>query len=101
MLLRLSASLRERPSTLYNFYQDVFHVYVTGIEERVRAHVADRNLSELLEVPAGAPLLEIRRIAYSYQQVPVEVRISNVNTAKHEYVGVTTSPAPPYDAAIL
>lgn len=93
--------LRERPSTLYNFYQDVFHTYVTAIEERVRATVADYTLSGPLGVPLGAPLLEIRRVAYSYQQVPVEVRISNVNTAKHEYVGVTTSPAPPYDGAIL
>ncbi|MFM0221333.1 GntR family transcriptional regulator [Paraburkholderia dipogonis] len=93
-------ALRERPSTLYNFYQDVFHVYVTGIEERLRATIADHTLAALLDVSAGAPLLEIQRVAYSYQQVPVEVRISSVNTAKHEYLGASTLTTPSYDRGV-
>jgi len=85
------AALRERPSTLYNFYQDAFHINVVGTEERLRVTVANDAESELLEVAPGTPLLEVRRIAYSYHQAPVEVRISHVNTARYEYVGPSAS----------
>jgi len=84
-------ALRERPSTLYNFYQDAFHINVVGTEERLRVATANDVESALLEVPRGTPLLEVRRIAYSYHQEPVEVRISHVNTARYEYVGPSAS----------
>ena len=93
-------ALRDRPNTLYNFYQDVFNVYVTGIEERLRARLTDHTLAPLLGVPVGTPLLEIRRVAYSYQHVPVELRISSANTAKHEYLGASTLPAQTYDGGV-
>lgn len=85
------AALRERPSTLYNFYQDAFHINVVGTEERLRVVTANETDTELLEVPLGSPLLEVRRIAYSYHQEPVELRISHVNTARYEYVGPSAS----------
>jgi GntR family transcriptional regulator len=85
------ATLRERPSTLYNLYQDVFHINVVGTDERVRIALADEVESALLGVEAGAPILEIRRVAYSYHHVPVEVRISHVNTEHYEYVGASAS----------
>jgi GntR family transcriptional regulator len=85
------AALRDRPSTLYNFYQDAFHINVVGTEERLRVAVASEIESELLDVPRNMPLLEIRRVAYSYHQMPVEVRISHVNTASYEYVGPSAS----------
>ncbi|MEX3978308.1 GntR family transcriptional regulator [Paraburkholderia sp. EG287A] len=85
------AALRERPSTLYNFYQDAFHINVVGTEERLRVATANEVESELLEVAPGTPLLEVRRIAYSYHQEAVELRISHVNTARYEYVGPSAS----------
>jgi GntR family transcriptional regulator len=85
------ATLRERPSTLYNFYQDVFHINVVGTDERVRVALADKLESALLGVEPGAPILEIRRVAYSYHHVPVEVRITHVNTEHYEYVGASAS----------
>ncbi|MGF6793458.1 GntR family transcriptional regulator [Paraburkholderia sp. 35.1] len=85
------AALRSRPSTLYNFYQDAFNINVLGTEERVRVAVANELESKLLEVPHGTPLLEVRRVAYSYHRAPVEVRISHANTARYEYVGASAS----------
>jgi len=85
------AALRERPSTLYNFYQDAFNINVVGTDERVRVALADKVESSLLDVEPGTPLLEVRRIAYSYHHVPVEVRISHVNTDRYEYVGAHAS----------
>ncbi|MEX3955670.1 GntR family transcriptional regulator [Trinickia symbiotica] len=84
-------ALRERPSTLYNFYQDAFGINVVGTDERLRVAKADEMEAELLGVSAGTPLLEVRRIAYSYHHTPVEVRISHVNTERYEYMGASTT----------
>ena len=35
----------------------------------------------------GSALLEIRRIAFSYNRQPVEWRVSRVNTERYEYLG--------------
>ena len=82
--------LRERPSTLYNLYQDAFGVNVIATDERLRACLADARQAAWLGVAEGAPLLEVRRVAYSYSRQPVEWRVSRVNTARYEYQG----PAP-------
>jgi GntR family transcriptional regulator len=37
-------------------------------------------------VEPGSPLLEIRRVALTYADEPVELRVSLVNTAANEYV---------------
>ena len=39
----------------------------------------------LMAIAPGAPLLQIRRIALAYNDLPVEFRISQVNTAGYEY----------------
>jgi GntR family transcriptional regulator len=76
---------RARPSTIYNLYQESFGISVVRTRERLRAMPADQDVAALLGVPRGAPLLQIRRVAYAYQDVPVEYRISLVNTEHHEY----------------
>jgi len=76
---------RARPSTIYNLYQDAFGLSVVRTRERLRASSAEADIAELLDVPRGAPLLEIRRVAYAYQEAPIEYRVSHVNTAHHEY----------------
>ncbi|WP_454689478.1 GntR family transcriptional regulator [Achromobacter aloeverae] len=79
--------LRDRPSTLYSLYQDAFGVNVIGTDERLRTGVADAAQAQWLGVAEGEPLLQIRRVAYSYHRMPVEWRISHVNTEAYEYLG--------------
>jgi len=81
--------LRERPGTLYHFYQDAFGINVVGTDERLRVAVTEEAECQLLGVQPGTPLLEVRRVAYSYHHTPVEVRITHVNTQRYEYVGAT------------
>lgn len=76
---------RERPSTIYNLYQDAFGVSVVRTRERLRARTADADVAALLRLSRGAPLLEIRRVALGLADEPVELRMSRVNTARHEY----------------
>ncbi|MEB0134004.1 GntR family transcriptional regulator [Actimicrobium sp. CCC2.4] len=77
--------LRQRTNTLYNFYQENFGLNVIRTEEHIRAMLADDELVEWLAVPAGTPLLQIGRSAYSYENQPVEWRITYVNTGQYEY----------------
>jgi GntR family transcriptional regulator len=76
---------RERPSTIYNLYQDLYGISVVRSSERLRAVAADAEIAPLLGIAPGAPLLQIRRIALAYNDLPVEFRISHVNTAGYEY----------------
>jgi GntR family transcriptional regulator len=79
--------LRERTSTLYRFYQESFGVNVIATDERLRCCLADAQHASWLDVPEGSPLLEVRRVAYSYSHQPVEWRVSRVNTESYEYLG--------------
>lgn len=74
-----------RPNTIYNLYQDAFGISVVRTQERLRAIHADAQMAKLLKVAQRAPLLRIARVAFSYQDVAVEMRTSIVNTERHEY----------------
>lgn len=80
------SQIRNRPSTLYNLYQTEYSLNIIKIEERVRACLADIELAALLKNKVGAPLLQIHRIAFSYNDQPIEYRVSYVNTERYEYV---------------
>src|SRR5579862_2008389 len=75
----------ERPSTIYHLYQTGFGVSVVRTTERLRATVADAEIAALLQVESDTPLLQIRRVALTYNDVPVEFRVSRVNTQRYEY----------------
>lgn len=77
--------LRERDSTIYQLYQERYGINVVRSAERLSAVLADRASAKLLGVPAGSPLLRIKRTALTYHNVPVELRTSLVNSAEHEY----------------
>jgi len=81
-----AAVFGDRSGTIYGLYQERYGISVIRIAERLAACVADADASRLLEVPAGSPLLRIARVAYTYHDIPVELRLSLVNTADHEYV---------------
>ena len=82
-----------RPSTIYNLYQEGFGLSVVRTRERLRATLADAETAQLLGVSKGTPLLAIRRTALSYNDDPVELRRSQVNTAEHEYWADIGAPA--------
>ena len=76
---------RERRSTIYNLYQESFGISVVKTRERLRARAADAASGALLDVTRATPLLQIRRVALTYRDRPVEYRVSLVNTQRHEY----------------
>lgn len=77
-------------SSYYNLYESQYGVRMIRAEERLKAVFADPETTELLQVKAGAPLLRVDRIAYTYDDRPVEWRRGYCNTDKHCYVNELT-----------
>lgn len=77
--------LVEREGTLFGLYQSRYGVSVISTLDRVTANAANPESAKLLDVPIGTPLLEINRIAFTFDGRPVEHRRSLVITDGYEY----------------
>lgn len=74
-----------RENTIYQLYQGRYGINVLRTDERLRAVAAPRDIAQHLGVAAGAPLLEIRRVALTFRDRPVEFRLSRVDSARYDY----------------
>ena len=70
---------------MYELFETEFGVRMVRAEEKIRAIAADAASAKLLEVPAGEPLLSVERIAYTYNDVPMELRRGLYRTDTHHY----------------
>lgn len=77
--------LRESGRTLYAAYQHHFGITILKIREDLKAARADEVAAEHLRMRQGEPVLEIRRVAFSFDRRPVEVRRSRVDTRANHY----------------
>jgi GntR family transcriptional regulator len=84
-----------RGNTIYHLYQSRYGINVLRTDERLRAVLATAEDARLLGVGAGAPLLEIRRVALTFRDRPVELRISRVDTTDHDYHNTFGKGLPP------
>ena len=76
---------RARGNTIYHLYQSRYGINVLRADERLRAIAAPADVAATLGIEPGAPLLEIRRVALTFRDRPVELRISRVDTARFDY----------------
>jgi len=77
--------LLTRSSTIYHLYQERFGINVIRAAEKLRAVTADGETARILHLQKGSPVLEIDRVAYTYNNLPVELRSCYVNTVDHDY----------------
>lgn len=84
-----------RENTIYHLYQSRYGINVLRTDERLRAVLASAEDARLLNVGPGAPLLEIRRVALTFRDRPVELRISRVDTSDHDYHNTFGKGLPP------
>lgn len=80
------ATFRNREGTIYGLYQARYGVNVVRISERLSAAHPPADVAAILGMRADQPALHIRRVAYTYNDSPVEYRRSWINTAEHEYL---------------
>lgn len=76
----------KREGTIYGLYQARYGINVIRISERLSATSVTARIAARLGMRAKAPALVIRRVAFTYDDVPVELRLSCVNTERHEYL---------------
>lgn len=71
---------------LYSVYQRACGVTVLRMEERVSARTADAPIAKALKVRIGHPVLQVERIAYTFNNVPVEIRRRTYEGLEYHYL---------------
>ena len=74
------------PDHLFRHYEAEYGVTVVAADESVRAVGASPEEATLLDLPEGAPLLEIDRVAFAIGERPIEWRLSRCDTSGHRYL---------------
>jgi GntR family transcriptional regulator len=77
--------LATHEGAMYALFETEFGVRMVRADEKLRAVAADVPSAERLEVPVGTPLLSVERVAFTYQDVPMELRRGLYRTDSHHY----------------
>ncbi len=87
MLPGLNAKvLAEEGPTLYSVFQTRFRLNIVRTAEQLRAGRADAAAARVFGLTTDDPVLHILRVAYTFNDVPCEVRRSRVDTRSHFYL---------------
>jgi GntR family transcriptional regulator len=77
--------LAEHHGPMYALFEAEFGVRMVRADEKLRAVLPDEAQAQLLEVAVVTPLLSVERIAYTYNDVPMELRRGLYRTDTHHY----------------
>ena len=77
--------LRDYNGPMYALFETEFDVRKVRAEEKIRAVLPDPEQCELLKTNPQTPLLSVERIAYTYNDAPMEMRRGLYLTNKHYY----------------
>lgn len=77
--------LRGYEGPMYALFETEFGVRMVRAEEKIRAISADHVHSQLLRVAPATPLLSVERIAFTYHDLPMELRRGLYVTDTHYY----------------
>ena len=70
---------------LYPLYEDLFGEIVVRADEVVTVESASPEHAELLEIDAGSPVIVVDRLAFGYDDEPIEWRCSRGRTDRVQY----------------
>jgi len=70
---------------MYAFYEGEYATHMVRAEEKIKAVSADETLAMHLNLPLGAPLLSVERVAFTYGNKPVEIRHARYDTSEQHY----------------
>ena len=77
--------LRDYNGPMYALFETEFDVRMVRADEKIRAVLPDAEQRALLNTDAQTPLLSVERIAYTYNDAPMEMRRGLYLTSKHYY----------------
>jgi Transcriptional regulators len=75
--------LRQGGPTLYAAYQSLYGVTVVRTTDTLKADFLDREMAALFGIPRRAPVLRVRRVAFTFHDRPVEVRESLLRSDRY------------------
>jgi len=73
------------PTSLYGLYQARYGVNIIRVEEEVFAVRAAASVARTLGIKPSEPVLQIERLAFTFNEVPVELRTTWVHTRHYHY----------------
>jgi GntR family transcriptional regulator len=80
-----AAQMADYQGPTYAMFEMEFGIRMVRAEEKIKAVAADPQQGNFLEVAAGTPLLSVERVAYTYNDVPMELRRGLYRTDTHHY----------------
>ncbi len=77
--------MRDYPGATYAMFEVEYGVRMVRAEEKLRAVLPDEAQAQLLHIDQATPLLSVERVAYTYNDVPMELRRGLYRTDTHHY----------------
>ncbi len=77
--------LAQSKAPMYAMFESEFGVNMVRASEKIRAVNPSKEQANLLQVKMDEPLLRVERIAYTYNDTPIEVRTGLYRTASRHY----------------
>ncbi|MBK6867267.1 MAG: GntR family transcriptional regulator [Burkholderiales bacterium] len=77
--------LSQHHGPMYALFEAEFGVRMVRADEKIRAVLPDADQARLLDVDTATPLLSVERVAYTYHDVPMELRRGLYRTDTHHY----------------
>jgi len=71
---------------MYALFETEFGVRMVRAQEKIRAVLPDAEQAQRLAVTLQTPLLSVERVAYTYNDVPMELRRGLYRTDRHHYL---------------
>ncbi|MFT7400546.1 MAG: GntR family transcriptional regulator [Hydrogenophaga sp.] len=78
-------ALSDDTGPMYALFETQFGVRMVRAVEKIKAVSADADTAQLLAVCVGHPLLSVERLAYTYNDVPMELRRGLYRTDSRHY----------------
>ncbi|MDO9437371.1 GntR family transcriptional regulator [Hydrogenophaga sp.] len=78
-------TLSDDQGPMYALFETQFGVRMVRAQEKIKAVSADEDTATLLGVAPGYPLLSVERLAFTYNDEPMELRRGFYRTDDHHY----------------
>ena len=77
--------INQKKGSLYRLYESNYGIQMLNADEKIKAVSAEAEVSKLLNIKKGYPLLGIERVSYTYGNKPIEWRLGLCLTDEYHY----------------
>lgn len=78
--------IREGGDTIYGLYQSKYSITLIRTVDQLRAKIANAYVARNLGLKQGEAVLQIQRVGYTFNNVPVELRTSYARTDRYHFL---------------